>query len=59
MGSILFAKGYISHLKVTGLKIIETSIFGQRKAIQWHEITNLSYGKVSLELKNNESFNAY
>ncbi|MBQ0767669.1 MAG: hypothetical protein KBT58_00145 [Bizionia sp.] len=50
-GSILFAKGYISNLKVTDFEIIETTMFGHRKAIQWNEIKDLSFGKVSLELK--------
>jgi len=50
-GLFLFAKGYVSHIKVTELGIIETTIFGKQKEIKWNEIEDLSFGKVSLELK--------
>ncbi len=47
----LFAKGYISYIKVTDSGIIETSMFGKQNEIKWDEINDLSFGKVSLELK--------
>lgn len=50
-GLILFSKGYISHLKVTNIGIIETSMFGKENEIKWGEIKELSFGKTSLELK--------
>lgn len=51
VGLLLFAKGYISHIKVTDLGIIETTIFAKQKEIKWNEIRDLSFGKVSLEMK--------
>ncbi len=51
LGSLLFAKGFISHIKVTELGIIETTMFGKLKEIKWNEIRDLSFGKVSLEMK--------
>lgn len=51
VGCLLFAKGYISHIKITDLGIIETTMFGKVKEIKWNEIRDLSFGKVSLELK--------
>jgi hypothetical protein len=51
IGFLLFAKGYISHIKITDLAIIETTMFGKKKEIKWNEIKDLSFGKVSLELK--------
>jgi hypothetical protein len=50
-GYLLFAKGYLSHIKVTDLGITETTMFGKQKEIKWNEIRDLSFGKVSLELK--------
>ncbi|AOR27290.1 hypothetical protein FORMB_02280 [Formosa sp. Hel1_33_131] len=51
VGLLLFAKGFISHIKVTDLGLIETTLFGKQKEIKWDEIRDLSFGKVSLELK--------
>ncbi len=50
-GILLFAKGSISNIKITDIGITETSIFGKQKEIKWNEIKDLSFGKVSLELK--------
>lgn len=50
-GMFVFAKGYISQIKVTDSGIIETTIFGKQKEIKWHEIIKLSFGTISLELK--------
>ncbi|MGV7106099.1 hypothetical protein [Flavobacterium sp. U410] len=44
VGLLLFTKGYISHIKVTELGIVE---------IKWDEIKDITFEKVSLELKNN------
>lgn len=51
IGYLLFSKGYISHIKVTDLGITEMTMFGKQKEIKWNEIRDLSFGKVSLELK--------
>lgn len=51
VGLLLFAKGYISHIKVTDLGIIETTMFAKQKQIEWNEIKDLSFGKTSLEMK--------
>lgn len=51
LGILLYAKGYISHIKVTEFGIIETTMFGKVKEIRWKEIRDISFGKVSLELK--------
>lgn len=50
-GLLLFTKGYISHIKITDFGIIETTMMGNKKEIKWNEIRDLSFGKVSLELK--------
>lgn len=50
-GFLLFAKGYISSIKITDRGIMETTMFWQKKEILWGEINDLSFGKVSLELK--------
>jgi hypothetical protein len=51
LGVLLFAKGYISHIKITESGIIETTMLGKLKEIRWNEINDLSFGKVSLEMK--------
>lgn len=51
IGLPLFAKGSISHIKLTNSAIIETTMFGKTKEIKWEEIKDVSFGKVSLELK--------
>lgn len=51
VGLLLFAKGYISHIKLTDLGIIETTMFAKQKEIKWNEIKDLTFGKTSLELK--------
>lgn len=51
IGLLLFAKGYISHIKVTDLGITETTMFGKLKEIQWKDIKDVTFGDVSLELK--------
>lgn len=51
VGLLLFAKGYISHIKVTDLGIIEITMFAKQKEIRWNEIKDLSFGKTSLEMK--------
>ena len=50
-GLFLFAKGFISNIRVTELGIIETTLFGKEHVIRWNEIKDISFGKVSLELK--------
>ena len=50
VGMFLFAKGYISQIKVTDVGLIETTIFGKEKVILWGEITKVSFGVISLEL---------
>lgn len=50
-GLLLFLKGYIFHIKVTDIEIIETTMFGKQKKIKLNEIVGLSFGKISLELK--------
>ncbi|SEA44121.1 hypothetical protein [Bizionia paragorgiae] len=50
-GLLMFAKGYISHIKVTDLGITETTLFAKQKEIRWNEIREVSFGKVSLEMK--------
>lgn len=49
-GMLVFAKGYISQIKVTDFGLIETTIFGKEKVILWGEITKVSFGVISLEL---------
>lgn len=51
VGLLLFAKGYISHIKLTDLGIVETTMFAKQKEIKWNEIKDLTFGKTSLELK--------
>jgi hypothetical protein len=51
VGLLLFAKGYISHIKVTDFGITEITMFAKQKEIRWNEITDVSFGKVSLEMK--------
>ncbi|KAB1159390.1 hypothetical protein F7018_03500 [Tenacibaculum aiptasiae] len=51
VGLLLFAKGYISYIKITDLAIIEKTLFGKQKEIRWTEIQDLSFGKQSLEMK--------
>ncbi len=51
LGLPLFAQGSISHIKLTNFAIIETSMLGKTKEIKWDEIKDVSFGKVSLELK--------
>ncbi len=50
IGMLIFAKGYISQIKVTDSGLIETTLFGKEKTILWGEITRISFGTVSLEL---------
>jgi len=38
VGFLLFAKGYISHIKVTDNGITETTLLGKLKEIKWNEI---------------------
>ena len=62
IGLLLFAKSYISYIKVTDLGIIETTMFGKQKEIRWNEIKDLSFGEVSLEMKitsSNKSIKAH
>ncbi len=49
-GMFLFAKGYISQIKVTDSGLIETTLFGKEKTILWGEVTKISFGTISLEL---------
>lgn len=49
-GMWVFAKGYISQIKVTASGLIETTIFGKEKTILWGEVTRISFGTFSLEL---------
>lgn len=51
LGALLFAKGYISNIKISEESIVETSLLGKEKEIKWTEIESVSFGKVSLELK--------
>lgn len=50
VGVWIFAKGYISQIKVTDSGLIETNIFGKERTILWNEITKVSFGAISLEL---------
>lgn len=50
-GLLLYAKGYISNIRVTDQGIVETTIFAKEKEIRWNEIQSISFGAVSLELK--------
>lgn len=50
VGMWIFAKGYISQIKVTDSGLIETTIFGKEKTILWGEITKVSFGAISMEL---------
>jgi hypothetical protein len=50
LGMWIFAKGYISQIKVTDSGLVETTIFGKEKIILWGEITKVSFGAISLEL---------
>jgi hypothetical protein len=49
-GMWVFAKGYISQIKVTDSGLIETTIFGKEKTILWSEVKKISFGTISLEL---------
>ncbi len=51
VGLLLFAKGYISNIRITDSEIIETTIFGKSKQIQYNEINNITFGKTSQEIK--------
>lgn len=51
LGALLYSKGYISHIKVTEFGIIETTMFGKLKEIRWNEVRDITFGKVSLEMK--------
>lgn len=50
VGMWIFAKGYISQIRVTDSGLIETTIFGKEKTILWSEVTKVSFGAISLEL---------
>ena len=50
VGMWIFAKGYISQIRVTDSGLIETTIFGKEKTILWSEITKVSFGTISMEL---------
>lgn len=50
LGSLLFAKGYISKIVVTETDIIETGLFGQITQINLNETESISFGSVSQEL---------
>ncbi|MBK9103219.1 MAG: hypothetical protein IPL92_01275 [Saprospiraceae bacterium] len=50
VGMWIFAKGYISQIRVTDSGLIETTIFGKEKTILWGEITKVSFGTISMEL---------
>jgi hypothetical protein len=43
VGMFIFAKGYISQIKVTDSGLIETTLFGKEKTILWGEITRISF----------------
>ncbi len=51
IGLLLFSTGSISNIKLTNFAIIETNMFGKTKEIKWEDIKDVSFGKVSLELK--------
>ena len=50
LGWYLFAKGYMTQIKVTDSGLVETIIFGKEKTILWGEITKVSFGAISLQL---------
>jgi hypothetical protein len=49
-GYLLFGKGYISNIVISENEIIETSMFRKKTHINFNEIDNITFGKISLEL---------